>query len=594
MTTLLSIAQLLILALFSYTCYLLFNHGVAHNAKGQQARRFLLAALCAHIPLMSMQASPLQPVFLLALLVAVAWMVSYPLIYHLTFRKSSPDYDNHMDTAFGLYVYGWLTGLAFVPYSGILTGLLAFVLLILPVFQWVYYLMYQTVVDERGIKLIQDTDYNETIEFLHSYPKLRVVGIALCLLLAAGGCIWTACHYPVSYENTAWWAYIPTAAATIFMLVYSWKPKHGIFVRTGLATLWHNVAEYAAENNRYSEELESRLKSLTVTPLHPADRPSTTILIIGESANRDYMSAFSDISQHTTPWMEQMKQDKEHFFLFPNAYSCDVQTVPTLEQALTERNQYNGKPFYQSCSIIDIAHKLGYQVHWYSNQGHLGVSDTPITLVAATADVAKWTKQELNQFQYDGNLLDFLQEVDPTKQNLVVLHLIGSHFNFENRFPEHMRQWGKAGVPDNEANYLNALHYTDYVLQQVYEYGRSHLNMDCMVYFSDHATVPDHHRIPKFMGYWDIRIPMTVWVSDDYATEHPQRVEALRHNAEKYWTNDLLYELMCGLMDVQSNNFDETASIASDHFRFTVDMLTTMNGNIRISDNTEQKMAPQS
>ena len=40
-------------------------------------------------------------------------------------------------------------------------------------------------------------------------------------------------------------------------------------------------------------------------------------------------------------------------------------------------------------AIVDIAHKLDYKVWWYSNQGHLGANDTPITLVAETADAVR-------------------------------------------------------------------------------------------------------------------------------------------------------------------------------------------------------------
>lgn len=72
-------------------------------------------------------------------------------------------------------------------------------------------------------------------------------------------------------------------------------------------------------------------------------------------------------------------------------------TVNSLERALTECNQYNDKEFFDSVSIVDMAHKLGYKVHWYSNQGHLGAFDTPVTLVADTSDVARWTDQQAQQ-----------------------------------------------------------------------------------------------------------------------------------------------------------------------------------------------------
>ena len=123
-------------------------------------------------------------------------------------------------------------------------------------------------------------------------------------------------------------------------------------------------------------------------------KPHTIVKVIGESCCRDYMSIYADQEgRETTPWQSEMKKDKEHFFIFKNAYSCGIQTVPSLEKALTEYNQYNDKSFIDSASIVDMAHKAGYRVHWYSNQGHLGSADTPVALVAETSDVAKWTNQ---------------------------------------------------------------------------------------------------------------------------------------------------------------------------------------------------------
>ena len=60
---------------------------------------------------------------------------------------------------------------------------------------------------------------------------------------------------------------------------------------------------------------------------------------------------------------------------------------------------------------------------------------TPITLVAETADATEWTNVDSDSWQYDGQLLPLLKNIEPTQNNFVVLHLIGSHAAFENRFP---------------------------------------------------------------------------------------------------------------------------------------------------------------
>ena len=53
--------------------------------------------------------------------------------------------------------------------------------------------------------------------------------------------------------------------------------------------------------------MERRLKDLNVRPLgKPFGKPSTIMMVIGESASRDYMSAFTKMDHDTTPWMRGM------------------------------------------------------------------------------------------------------------------------------------------------------------------------------------------------------------------------------------------------------------------------------------------------
>ena len=589
---------------FSLLVYLKCNHGMARNARGQQGRRLLFATLLAVAPLVLSGARVWgEPSMLLTLGVGLCWMVTFPLLFHLTNRRTSPDYENYMDTAFGLYTMGWLWGLkilfpsltSHLTIPSILLGFIEFLLLLIPLFQWVYYILYKVCIDTNGMKILQETHVNEVIEFMRSYGWLRV-GLVVVVLLGLG---WLAIGVNVS------WPYLHAvpfasflspllsslcvAGVTLFLLIYTWKTHHGVFVRTGIAKMFSEVKEYVENNHLYTQKNAERMQTLDVKPLgKPWKEPSTIVMVIGESACRDFMSAFTPMEEDTTPWLRGMATDKRHTLLFPHAYSCAMQTVPALEKALTEFNQYGDRPFYESCSIVDIAHKLGYRVHWYSNQGHLGVADTPITLVADTSDVAKWTKQEVNTVQYDEELVGFLDEIDPTQNNFVVLHLKGSHFNYMSRYPRSFTRWGKPGVQENVTCYKNSIAYTDHVLQQFFEYSRERLNLKAMLYFSDHATEPGRRRKPNFDGFQMTRIPMFAWLSEEYIDCHPQRYEALLANRTKYFTNDLVYELVCGLLDVESSRFDETASLASTSFRFTRDMLLTYEAKKHIAEDQEE------
>lgn len=580
--------------------YMGCNKGMARNARGQQSRRLTIASVLAVMPVMVALVSPWQPQLLLLAAISVLWMVTYPLLYHLTNRLSSPDYENYMDIDFGLYLYGGLSSVIILlgtvlPCSivvAVILSLVESVLVALPLFQWVYFAIYHTAIDATGMGAIIDTNRNEILEFFHSFSWWQVLLAALAFAVPVAFIFWVNISAPMGDALSGfvpivrWLRTAVLLGLAAFLCVYTWKKHHGVFGRTGLVTLYNNVVEHNKSFKLYKEKNAERTVRLQVQPLgKPLGKPSTIILIIGESACRDYMSAFNQQLQHdTTPWLREMGKDKRHFYLFPNAYSCAQQTVPALTRALTESNQYNNKAFYDSCSFIDIAHKLGYRVQWYSNQGHLGAAETPITIMADTAEVDKWTQQEVGKVQYDENLLSFFSEVDPQKNNLIVFHLKGSHFNYLNRYPASATRWGQAGVQDNILNYENSLAYTDSVIRRIYEYGREHLNLQALVYCSDHADVPGMRRQPGFNGYGMTRIPLFVYLSSEYIACHSDRAEALDKNRERYFTNDLLYELICGVLDVKSSAFDETNSLASLSYKWQRSELLTYEGRRHIAD----------
>ena len=77
---------------------------------------------------------------------------------------------------------------------------------------------------------------------------------------------------------------------------------------------------------------------------------------------------------------------------------------------------------------------------------------------------------------------------------------------------------------------------------------------------------------------------MMLWMSDEYIATHPERAEALKGNSGKYWTNDLLYELICGIFDIKSNHFKEKNSLAHKEYCHTRETLTIMEGEIKLTE----------
>lgn len=584
----------ILLYVLPYLYYISVSHGLGHKAEYLQLRRFLPCAVIAVLPIALSNLELTSPIFLTSLFTGLCWIITYPLLYFLTYRKISSDFGFHLDIVFGLYIIGWLSSLKIlliyfniIPYLTItIVSTIEFIIFMIPAAQWIYYYLYKSCITEEGISMLQETYINETIEFIKSFPAAFniIVGSAVAITYTL------FLKFNLTFTNMIL-SNIDIGiilALVLFLTHYLWKngktaKKQGVFVRTGIIKLYIDVKHYLQSIHLYKSNLNERIKSLQVIANgQPFNKPSTIIMVIGESASRDYMSAFTDYPVNTTPWLTENKTNP-HFILFPRSYSCVASTATCLSNALTETNQYNDKQFYSSLSIIDIAHKAGYTTHWYSNQGNLGDSSTAVTVIANTCGTAKWTKQNLNKIQYDEALLDYLNEIDPSKNNFVVIHLKGSHFNFINRYPQNFAKFSKPNHYDLIPNYIDSIAYTDYILQRIWEYGNEKLNLQAMLYFSDHATVPDKRRSPNFDGFGSVRIPMFTYFSDEYINKHSEVYKTLIKNQNKYFTNDLIYELVCGILDIKSNHYDEKNSLASLQYRYTKNNLKTNMGKQSLS-----------
>ena len=125
----------------------------------------------------------------------------------------------------------------------------------------------------------------------------------------------------------------------------------------------------------------------------------------------------------------------------------------------------------------------------------------------------------LDKAQYDEELTRYFDLVDPNENNFIIFHLMGSHIDYQNRYPKSFKKWvdGEAG---KVADYKNSILYTDYVLEKLYGVAKDKLDLSAMVYFSDHGSDPNRRRNPDASGFVILRIPMFVYMSDKYKDMH--------------------------------------------------------------------------
>ena len=533
--------------------------------------------------------------------VALLWVLVFPICYWLTFRDSMTFIDKHYDQAFGAYIFAFTVSLRLLflklqqwrdnIVQRFFCTTIQTCAVIIPLFQILYFAYYKYPFTETAAIALLQTNPNEAKEYL--LLNFGYVGIICTIILFAS--VFYGLYKLNTLENirTEYSALGKKALALMLVIVVA-TAGYGakMFKDTGVMQAYVFAKDYFDRTNKFKEFHDANFANLTVTPSTPRfAKPSTVILVIGESASAYYMSAYSDVKNNNTPWLKSMRNN-DNFILFNHAYTSVCQTVPSLERALTEKNQYNKKDFNQSLTVIDIAKKAGYETYWFSNQGYISDADTPITLVAKTADHAVWLSESemaKNGYQYDGDLLKYLQNVDPTKNNFIVLHFMGSHEDCINRYPYDFARFSEKGKFDMPLNYDDSLAYTDSVLQQVQQYAAEKLNLQAMLYFSDHGGDPYRKRHPDQAGFKALQIPMFVYVSDEYKSLYANEVGEFKAKRNTYFTNDLIYETVCSLLQVKSNHFDEGNSLLNSKYKYTREMLMTALGSRKISEDKEPR-----
>lgn len=313
-----------------------------------------------------------------------------------------------------------------------------------------------------------------------------------------------------------------------------------------------------AQYKNFSKERTDRKDNMSKLLLSHKPEAGVYVLVIGESQNRAHMQDYN-YHRATTPWLDSMKNDK-NMLLFTKAYSCHTHTVPTLLYALTAKNQYNNIAVKNAVSVLEVAEAAGFETVWLSNQVKYSAWDTPVTSIASEANQQKWINSTLgestNTDYFDGKLIEELEKIKITDKMLIVMHLMGNHGSYEQRYPKAFEKYDGKNTIDK---YDNSIIYNDYVMSQVYKRARKIPNFKGLVYCSDHADAIDKnlsHDAAQF-DFDMTHIPLYIYLSDSYIQNNSAKYKSLEKQKNKLFTNDLLFNLMLGVLGINLNNIYE-------------------------------------
>lgn len=443
---------------------------------------------------------------------------------------------------------------------------------------------YTALIGVGVVASLLETNMKEAGEFVTMYMGAQEW--ILVALLASGGA-WLFLNKPwrkLHFDQTG--KRVLTSCLLVVTITYT-----VILFSLHIEVLWDTMfpmqrlvlsSSTAIDNIRAYRELSSHLDA-DVELTRNDSKIKNVVFILGESTNRNHMHLYGYYLPNT-PNLDDMAARGE-ISVFRDVVSPHSTTIAVLSKLFTFCNHESDKPWYEYSNLIDIMNSAGYKTYWLSNQESSGIWGNVAQIYAAHSNVSHFTRirdSREDDGLEDGALFPLVDEAIAQRaedKNFYVVHLMGGHGLYYNRFPYIFTKFTKDDIQldVNEAQktviaqYDDALYYNDYIVSGIIDKFRCTGEDSIVVYVPDHGeAVYDEG---GFTGHIEenpsrhmIEIPVIIWASDKFKELHPEKWAAIQEAVNNPYMTDDMIHTMLDIVDVQTADYDPARSIINRQF----------------------------
>lgn len=487
----------------------------------------------------------------------------------------------------------WLAPMLLFPHrTRLLAALIGVVLWACSMASLGYFFIYQQEFSQSVIFIMFESNISEAGEYATQYFAWWIV-LAFIAHTALAIFLWTRVR-PV---------YLPRGramvAATAIVLAIVGYPLvkqiatndtleraiDGFETRVEPAVPWQMIVAY----RRYTQQLNnmqgmldnaSKIPPLSNFKDSMAGQPSTLVLVIGESTNRQRMSLYG-YPRKTTPELDKLRDQLD---VFDNVITPRPYTIEALQQVLTFADEEHPDLYLKTPSIVSMMKQAGYKTFWITNQQTMTKRNTMLTTFSEQADEQVYLNNNRNQNarQYDGDVLEPFSKAlaDKAERKLIVVHLLGTHMSYQYRYPPSFNTFtDRQGVPDGVNDdqlptynsYDNAVRYNDFVVSSlIKDYAKTDPN-GFLLYLSDHGedvfdsaghdTLGRNEGKPTAPMY---TIPFMTWASPKWRATHDWNMQG---DVQRPYSSSQLIHTWADLAGLSFDELDRSRSLVSDSFK---------------------------
>ncbi|MFD1614191.1 phosphoethanolamine transferase [Gelatiniphilus marinus] len=439
-------------------------------------------------------------------------------------------------------------------------------------FETSYYYIFNVDISPSAIYVLLETNNIEVKEFLSFYLDAYIIVYGLFLLLLVIISI-LANNKKLLYVKKPVFGAIPLVLSLIVVLfVLKATPLRHQNLPYLLLKSFYVVYYESGVVNASAYKSEKGIFNNTKTANN--NKNKLYVVIIGESTTSNNMSLYG-YYRKTNPLLSK----QEGLSVFKDVISPHAGTTASLTKAFSLQNHEQSST--HQGSIVQLLNAANYETYWVSNQQPVGFAETEITkLVYACKNKFYLNTQDTEGLNlYDEVIFDTLNDItnhDIDKSKVVFIHLKGTHFYYENKYPDTFNVF-KGKPKNNIARYKkeyetinaydNAVLYNDFIVNHIIDKIKNQNSESFVLYFSDHGEEV-YHTI-SFAGHNDdvgtlpmFQIPFLLWQSGSYKQSNPVEIDLDR----PYMTDDLFHSIahLCG---VESKYVNLEKSIFSKSFK---------------------------
>ncbi len=317
------------------------------------------------------------------------------------------------------------------------------------------------------------------------------------------------------------------------------------------------------------------------------------VLVLGESTGRNHLGIYG-YPRQTTPRLSALG---DRLLVFRDAISRQSHTQAAMKELLTFMNQESERPWFEYPTLLATLRQGGLRTYWVSNQEMYGLWANVTSALASQADARIFHKHRevrdtegglpLLRDTRDEELVPYVERIlasGSDRPRLVVVHLMGTHGWYRNRFPPSFARFESSTLPARDRPWLdwqkartiddydNAVLYNDHVLAELIARLEASGHPGWLLYLSDHGE--EVYDTRDFLGHTEevgtrhmIEVPLLLWGSEGWRKRYPERAgRAAGAVARPFMTDDLPH-LVLDLAGVEAPAFDPGRSPLRPEYR---------------------------